>query len=136
MSYTFWSGDPYSAVAGRARDVSLGTLRRINRLCVNHGIKLGIAAIPYMEQVYSRDEKGENYDIRLPQRYLEEVCEKENSPYLDLLPLLRRETRVGRRTLYAPGDPHLNNEGHTVLGEALADWLRRLLEREGSDSQA
>jgi hypothetical protein len=44
-------------------------------------------------------------------------------PYLDLLPVLRDYVRETKKELYVRGDPHFNNEGHSILGQVIADWF-------------
>lgn len=135
MDYSYWSNNPYPPLALKAKDYTLGILARINEVSVKNGIKLAIVAVPFKEQVLSSEEQGAGYDIRDPQRSIGNFARNHSIPYLDLLPLLRKETKVEKGALYIPGDPHFNNTGHRVAGELMAAWFRTLLDS-GVESSA
>jgi len=122
--YTFWSQFPYPAVARKAKDVSLETLDRMERLAAEHDARLALVALPTAQQVYARQVSGPDYDIGLPQAYLEIFARERDLPYLDLLPPLRERVARTNERLFVERDTHLNNLGHEVVGELIADWFR------------
>lgn len=122
--YTFWSQYPYPKLAIEGKDAALSTLERIDRYLDARGVRLAIAALPMMEQVQARSDFGDDYDIGLPQAYLHLFARERDIPYLDLLPALREHVQRTNERLYVSGDTHLNNRGHELVGEALADWFR------------
>lgn len=128
-SFTFWSQVPYPDVAIRARDVSLETLARINSYISQKDVQLIIVTIPFPAQVYSNDKVGENYDIHLPQKYIEEFARVNNIPYLDLLPHLRAFIRENNESIFNDGEAHFNNEGHYIVGLLLHNFIRNIIER-------
>ncbi len=122
--YTYWSQYPYPDLARKAKDEVLSTLERMDGFLAQRGVRLALAALPMREQVYAESEAGEDYDILLPQTYLHLFARERDIPYLDLLPALRERAQRGNERLYVPGDTHLNNRGHELVGETLADWFR------------
>ncbi|NOZ26109.1 MAG: SGNH/GDSL hydrolase family protein [Nitrospirae bacterium] len=124
MSDTFWSRTDRPEIILEAKDLTMAALDNIRKACYNHGIRFVIVSIPYKDQVFASSPSGENYDIRLPQGYVEEYARKHSIPYLDLLPVLRAYVRDVNRDIYAPNDIHFNNEGHYVVGKAVAGFFR------------
>jgi lysophospholipase L1-like esterase len=122
--YTYWSRHSYSQVALAAKDVTLGCFARMESLLAQRGARLAIVAIPYKEQVESRLVAGCDFDVALPQLYVQAFARARGIPYLDLLPLFRDLTHHQNHRLYLPRDTHLNQHGHRVTGEAIADWFR------------
>ena len=86
-------------------------------------IRLIIAAIPFKEQVYSLDERGKNYDIHLPQRFVEEFAKKRGIPYFDLLDIARNHNRKTGEDIYMVNELHFNDAGHDLIGRALVRWF-------------
>jgi hypothetical protein len=68
-----------------------------------------------------KDEAGA-FDLELPQQRLGAELEKRGIPYLDLLPVLRREGTAA--TLYLERDSHWNAEGNRLAAESVAAALR------------
>ncbi len=124
--YSFWSQVAYPEVAMQTIDISLKTLGRIEQFLRENEVTFQIAAIPYKEQVYVVHPMGNGYDIRFPQKYIAEYAETHGVPYLDLLPPLRESFRKNNEALYAKRDPHLNNNGHRVIGEVLSQWFTEI----------
>jgi lysophospholipase L1-like esterase len=122
--YTYWSQYPYPALAVEAKEEVLNTLERMDRYLGERGVRLAVAALPMMEQVHARFAVGPDYDISLPQAYLQLFARERDIPYIDLLPVLREHVQRTNERLYVAGDTHLNNRGHELVGEALADWFR------------
>jgi len=123
VSYSFWSRIPYHPVALQARDATLEAIGRIDAFARERGMRLGVVAIPTRDQVYARRHVGPDYDIGLPQAWVQTWCRDSRIPYLDLLPLLRERVVETNERLYVPGDTHLNGEGHRLVGEAVGDWI-------------
>ena len=122
--YTFWSQYPYPELAIEGKDTVLSTLERMDRDLEARDVRLAIVALPMMEQVCARVPVGEDYDIEFPQAYLHLFARERDIPYIDLLPVLRAHVERTNERLYLAGDTHLNNRGHQLVGEALADWFR------------
>ena len=126
-SYTsnlFWSRIDYPEFAVTAREMSLAVLVRINDLCARAGIRFVLVTIPTLEQVYVPSAFGDGYDPQLPQRYIAEFARARGVPYLDLLLALQGHVERGADPYYR-GDGHLRNEGHRIVGELVADFLRQ-----------
>ncbi|NOY39129.1 MAG: hypothetical protein GXO95_02540 [Nitrospirae bacterium] len=128
-SQRFWSRKDYPEVAIEARDKTLKDLDNIRRLLSENNIQLAIVSIPYREQVYSASLTGKNYDLNLPQRYVQEYAEAHSIPYLDLLPILRSYVRREKKPIYVPNDIHFNNEGHHIIGKAIKDFFKGRVEK-------
>jgi hypothetical protein len=122
--YTYWSQFPYPPLAIQGKDEVLETLSRMDRYLEERGVRLAIAALPMMEQVHAREAVGDGYDIDLPQAYLHLFARERDIPYIDLLPALREHVERTNERIFVSGDTHLNNRGHELVGEALADWFR------------
>ena len=122
--YTFWSQYPYPDTALAAKDTVVATLARMDSLLEEHRAHLAIVTLPMSEQVHARAETGADYDIGLPQAYLQVFARDRDIPYLDLLPILRLHVSRTKERLFLAGDPHLNNRGHEIVGQRMADWFR------------
>lgn len=126
---SFWSHKVYPDVAIKAKDKALKALDNIRQLISEDDIQLIIVTIPYEEQVYTASLTGKNYDLNLPQMYLQEYAEAQSIPYLDLLPILRSYVRREKESIYVANDVHLNNKGHYIVGKAVADFFKRSFEQ-------
>lgn len=123
VSYSFWSRIPYHPVALEARDATLAAIGRIDALARERGARLGVVTIPTRDQVHARRHVGPDYDIGLPQAWVQTWAREARVAYLDLLPPLRERVLETNRRLYVPGDTHFNRLGHRVVGETIADWI-------------
>jgi hypothetical protein len=123
-SNTFWSQTPYPDLANKARDLALEFLEQIRFTCEQNGIRLVVVSIPSKEQVYARELAGEGYDVRYPQKFVEDYANRHGVPYYDLLPFLRSTVRESGMHPYMKNDPHFNNDGHRVVGKHLAEYFR------------
>lgn len=121
--HTYWSQKPYPPLAMHAIDITLASLERIHNVLEQNGVALLIVCIPYRDQVSVKNVTGDNYDMNLPQEFIEVFAQEQNIGYLDLLPLLREHVKNGGEFPYIHEDPHFNNTGHRVVGESLADWF-------------
>lgn len=124
-SHMFWSQTSYPDIAIRARDITLETLEHICEYLKKENIELDIVTIPYAAQVYVDKESSREYDINLPQKYVEAFARTHNILYFDLLPRLRAYVRNNKmKNIYERKDIHFNNEGHLVTGKLLFDWFK------------
>jgi lysophospholipase L1-like esterase len=55
---------------------------------------------------------------------MRELCEAAGIPFLDTTPLLQQRVESGEN-VYFPDESHLNELGHQLVADALAEWLRR-----------
>lgn len=121
-SSVFWSRKEYPSVAVDAKDQSLAILSRIHRFCRERGIQLVVVTIPFAQQIYALSEQGDDYDIRYPQKYIEDFAQTEKIPYLDLLPLLRSNETVTHENIFSP-ESHFNDDGYRIVGELITGFF-------------
>jgi hypothetical protein len=122
--FGYWSRTRPSPTALRARDATLAAIERIHEKLRRRGIGLGVVSIPYKEQVHARATTGRDFDIGLPQAWVQVFAVERGIPYLDLLPPFREEAHTNWRRLYLPDDIHFDNQGHELAGRLIADWFR------------
>lgn len=140
-AYSFWSQYPYPDAAKQSKDMVIAALARMGSLLADHQARLAIAVLPTYEQVHARESTGEDYDISLPQAYLQVFARERDIPYVDFLPILRAHVARTNERLFLKRDIHLNNRGHEIVGKNLAEWFRccvrdrARLHREGTDEQ-
>lgn len=120
----FWSRRPPPAIALLARQSVLDSLARMDELLTARRVRLSVVALPTSDQVYAQEPSGPGFDTALPQSGVEEFCRDRRIPYLDLLPLLRREAASSFRRLYLRSDIHLDDHGHSRIGVFIADWFQ------------
>ena len=139
-SYSFWSQYPYPEAAKQAKDMVIATLERMGSFLADHRARLAIAVLPTFEQVHARENAGDDYDIFLPQAYLQVFARDRDIPYIDFLPILRAHVMRTNERLFPKSDTHLNNRGHQIVGRSLAEWFRccvrsreRLLRKNADD---
>lgn len=70
-------------------------------------------------------ETPDDYDQSLPNKRLVQFAERNNLAMLDLLPILRLETRKGR-ALYNRREQHWTSDGNRVVAHALLDCLKTM----------
>lgn len=125
LSYPYWCQQPYPEIAARARDLDLQVMARMQAACIRHGARFAVVTLPFQEQVYAARERGPGYDVRYPQKYVEDWCAARGVPYLDLLPAFRTWARAHSEALFVPGEAHFTNQGHALAGRLMIDWLRQ-----------
>lgn len=125
----FWSAVPPSEVAQRAADAVLESVSRMNDLASAHDARLAVVALPTSDQVYAERPTGRGFDTAYPQIHLQNFCRDRRIPYLDLLPLLRKQAAVSNHRLYLRRDIHLNDFGHEKVGEFIAAWFEGRVRR-------
>ncbi len=107
--------------------------RAMARLAAKEKISLAVIMIPAREQVYSDELPSafnRNRDWEKPQRIFKEFFKKEQMLYLDLLPIMKAESKG--TDFYFRYDMHWNAKGHEFGGRTISaylvenDFLRRL----------
>lgn len=124
LMFGYWSRVPPAPAALHARETTLAAIERMAGLLARRGIRFGVVAIPYREQVHARETTGRGYDVGLPQAWVQVFAAERGIPFLDLLPALREEAHARHARLYLPNDIHFDNEGHRIAGELIAEWFR------------
>jgi lysophospholipase L1-like esterase len=122
-SYSFWSHHPYPPVAREAKDASLLALERIAAFAAGRGIRFAVVSLPTRDQVYARETSGEEFDVDFPQAYVRIWARERGIPFLDLLSDLRARAQKTNEDLYVKGETHLNEAGHRITGERIAEWF-------------
>lgn len=129
----FWSTVPPPGVAVKARESVIAALSRMDLLARSHGARLALVALPTSDQAYALEATGRGFDTSQPQAALQTFCGESRIPFLDLLPLLRKQAAASNRRLYLKNDIHLNDFGHARVGEFIADWFLSRVRREGPE---
>lgn len=122
-SNVFWSRTDYPPFADTARAMTLAALARLADLSQKSGVRFVIVTIPSVEQVYLPMAFGAGYDIDRPQRIIAEFAKARNIDFLDLLPVLTASAAHGLKP-YVRHEGHFSNEGHRIVGEEIAAFLR------------
>jgi len=106
---------------GEAYAVVNDELGRIKHLADSIGARVALISIPLRYQMVTGmdDIKG---DIRYLDKLLSGSAEKWGIEFVPLLDTLREAGSI--QECYFPMDGHLNRDGHRVVGEYLANWLR------------
>ena len=125
----FWSRLPAPEVATQAKDAVQESLSRMVALTAPARARLAVVALPTAAQVYALEPASRTFDTALPQAYLQAFCRDQRIPYLDLLPLLRRQAAASNRRMYFKGDIHLTDFGHARVGELIAAWFESTVRR-------
>ena len=110
-------------------------LRNANRAVLEQGGKYAIALVPsklavlhqFCEWPPDSALAEEELARSAVAEALRDFCATEEVPFLDLTPALRASAANGELPFFA-ADTHLNAHGHAVMCDALAPWLRRLLQ--------
>jgi lysophospholipase L1-like esterase len=123
VACSFWCRADYPPIAVQARNRSLEIMDRIFQLCNLHNIRLVIASIPFSAEVYAQQMSGPDYDLRYPQKYVEQFAEARDIPYTDTLPAFRKYFQATRKELFV-ADGHFNNEGHRVAADAMTSFFQ------------
>jgi hypothetical protein len=107
-------------------------------LCKSHGVKLLVIFIPIKVRVmgpYVRFNDENDRNSYLPGgkqdsdtdfgSELARFCEHLDCPFLDMTDALRHRAAEDNRKIYSTAqDSHLDTDGHAVVAQALAEWLR------------
>ena len=120
----------------RAMTETLSAIEAGQRLCESQGIQFLVVSIPTRIHVLAPDisfDRVEDQMRFLPEGRkdqkdfsgtIEEFCTRTGCNFVDGLEALRRAIATGKRNLYIPNDEHLDIEGHDVMAQIIADWLR------------
>ena len=108
------------------------------RICQSRGIKLIVVFVPVKVRVLASQITFTDSEQR--QRYFSDgitdsdhdfghqigkYCQQIGCPFMDLTPQLRNEARRDPRYVYMLNqDSHLDVDGHRVVAETMAEWLR------------
>ncbi|MCE7870944.1 hypothetical protein DYH09_11265 [bacterium CPR1] len=83
-----------------------------------------LAAERWKESYPGFDQK---YDLLKPERFLEELCQREQIPYLNLNPALRALGPEKAGSLYFRQESHFNRDGHRFVAEQLEPEIQSRL---------
>jgi hypothetical protein len=107
-------------------------LKEADNYCRNHGIKFMVAIAPTIVQacdyIYWKkiiqiyDLKSNDYDLDLPNKLLEKMCQKEGIPVIDLTPALKSRIDDGIIPYYLKNQ-HWNKEGEQLVAETIACFI-------------
>lgn len=125
----FWSSLPAPKVALQAKDAVEESLSRMEALAGEKKARLAVVAMPTAAQVYALEAAKGNFDTAYPQAYLKAFCEERGIPYLDLLPLLKKQAQASNKRLYLDRDIHLTDFGHERVGQLIASWFETSVKR-------
>ncbi len=68
--------------------------------------------------------QAHDWDLDQPNRMLADILNRQQTPFLDLLPIFRAWDGP---TLFFPIDGHWNERGHRLAGDALTRWLKDVI---------
>lgn len=108
---------------------NLAEIGKMKALCDSMGATFQVISLPFEDQVYSKMERGDDFDVYSPQSYLSEYCAMDSIPYFDVLPALRKHAFDTKERLYYIWDPHFNPAGHRQAGHAMGRWLLNALQK-------
>ncbi|MFQ5976440.1 MAG: hypothetical protein ACE5J5_09030 [Candidatus Hydrothermarchaeales archaeon] len=97
-------------------------IMEIRDLYVKKGVKFAVVLFPVSLQVHT---SLTDLFIDYPQRQLSMFAKKENVPFLDLLPLMRKEKN---RRLFVD-QAHLTRKGNQIVAHIIYPFLKGLLEK-------
>jgi hypothetical protein len=107
-------------------------LRKFAEFTSARGIRLILVALPTQYQVHEELWKHHfttfgldprEYDLEKPQALLREFCAAQNIEYIDVLPAMRAQ--AGGTRLFYPIASYMTPEGHGLVAEELAAYLRK-----------
>jgi hypothetical protein len=107
-------------------------------LCQSHGVKLLVIFIPIKVRVmgpYVRFNDANDKNSYLPGGKQDsdtdfgsevwKLCTQLDCPFLDMTDALRRRAAEDNRKIYSTAqDSHLDTDGHVVVAQTLAEWIR------------
>ncbi len=107
------------------------------------GIPLMVATIPVRYQVVPQDYaatfvdgplRGDLYDMRSPNRFVEAECKSQGLLWFDYTPAFESEGDEAYRLFMPLGDIHWTAEGHRAAAEAIEPVLADLIQKIASES--
>jgi len=113
----------------------------IKNICDENGSRLLLVLVPAPIQVCGRVDlkyyppnvnilDTGKFDFYQPQRIMKELADKENIPYIDLLPFLKD---IPDGCPYQPRNMHWTVQGHEVVGQYLAEEVGKIFDLDKSD---
>lgn len=116
----------------RTRDLAraLGARYAVAAASTPHGIRGTEAGLDWLLRAYPAMAAFE-WDLELPNRRMQEICERHGIPFVNLEPAFRKATAAGR-VLHWPIDGHWNREGADFAAQLLAGFVLAV-ERDVSD---
>jgi len=108
---------------GEAWPVTGAIFDRLQAVCREEGIRLGVVIIPKDRAITDRGPRRWVHDRTLAK--IRALLDDRGIDHLDLTPALRQHAaEEPAAELYFPLDGHWTPESHRVAAEAVADWLR------------
>jgi lysophospholipase L1-like esterase len=99
---------------------SMGMLTRVIRLAKANGIKIGITAVPHLEQLQGK------WSLQ-PMNDIAAVCARENVPFLNPVDAFKQKLgSTPAQEVYIPGDMHFNSKGYRMWAEIQVEFLNRV----------
>lgn len=112
-------------------DLVAAVLARLREEARPFGCEVVVVLLPYLPQVYDdvwRDSFGrrpEQYDRWIANERMRSLCERRGIGFVDATPRLVEESRLRGRRLHFADDRHPTAEGHVLIAEEVAAYLRR-----------
>jgi hypothetical protein len=100
---------------------------------VEHGARFGLVMVPTRAQVSTQAWRGiaggpedqrRGLDRNFPNSQLQKIAAQLDTPFLDLVPLLRAADSQDQGFLYYERDQHWTAAGHAAAAQAIAAYLR------------
>lgn len=91
-------------------------IRELSKLCTQRKIKLLVVNIPELRML-------KHYPFRSATAYIHSLAERENIPFLDLLPEFVNEDPIS--LWVSPEDPHANSKANAIMAQAI---FRKIME--------
>lgn len=99
---------------------SMEMLTRVIRLAKANGIKIGITAVPHLEQLQGK------WSLQ-PMNDIAAVCARENVPFLNPVDAFKQKLgSTPAQEVYIPGDMHFNSKGYRMWAEIQVEFLNRV----------
>jgi len=119
-------------------------------LCQSHGVRLLVIFVPIKVRVmgpYVRFNDANDRNFYLPDgkqdgdadfgSEVAKLCKQLGCPFLDMTGALRRRAAEDNRKIYSTAqDSHLDTDGHVVVAQTLAEWIRTNLNQTSEPAAA
>jgi hypothetical protein len=123
----------------RAWQITYALIEQLKLLVEHDGAVFVLLHIPYADAVNedwwsetlhsSPPMQKETWDLQKPERLLALFCDTRGIPYLSPRSLMLQHTAGQQNTRFYFKHGHLNETGHKLMGELIAQWL---LEHQGA----
>jgi lysophospholipase L1-like esterase len=110
------------------RELAGALIKEIAMEAKEKGMQVVLVNIPYIPEVYdevwasSLGRMPDKYDRGIAGKRLKEICDRAGIYYVDVTPRFIEEAR--KRWLHYPIDRHLTAEGHRIIAETVANFLK------------